>query len=630
MCGIAGRLNCDLDHKVSLDLIKKMTSIIFYRGPDDEGFYINGNFGMGHRRLSIIDPTGGHQPLSNEDKSIWVALNGEIYNYVELRQELIRKGHIFKSSSDTEVIVHLYEDEGEDFVHKLRGMFAIALWDENSKRLILVRDRLGKKPMFYYFVPGRHLIFASEIKSILQDGDVDRTINLRAIDIYLSCLYLPAPYTFFKKIEKLPAAHMLIFSKGNIEIKKYWDLHYRYNHDINEEELIERLIEILTESTRIRLRSDVPLGAFLSGGIDSSIIVLFMSQLLEKPVEAATIGFLDKEFNELPYAREVARVCGCNHYEKVVAPEPDMIGILPKLVWHFDEPFADASAIPTYYVCKNIREKVTVALSGDGGDEAFAGYPRHFVDSVEQKLRFLSAYIRPSWISCISNLLPRWLKGRNSFKNLSYPIDEAAARKHCNVYFNMELKNKIYSNVFKKAIESFDVSLIFRGHYNACDSDNPLDRMLYLDMKTYLVDDILVKVDRMSMANSLEVRAPLLDHRLWEFLATIPPRYKLKGRTSKYLLKKILKRQLPSKLVDREKQGFCVPMHSWLTNELKELTEDYLFSVSFRNRGYFNVDYVRKLWNDLISNSKSQYSYPIWALLILELWYQQNMKSTTQ
>lgn len=619
MCGICGWFNFDPAWPVDEHVVSKMTSTLTHRGPDDNGIYCKGNFAMGHTRLSIIDVKTGHQPMSNRDKSIWVAFNGEIYNYVEIRNDLRRKGHKFSTTSDTEVIVHLYEDKQELFLEDLRGMFAIALWDEKNRKLILARDRVGKKPLYYY-KNDDYLIFGSEIKAILESDQIDRDINLEALDQYLSFLYVPAPISIFKGIMKLEAGHFLVCQNGNITITKYWDLDYR--HDITErkedEYYLEKFDDLLNEAVKLRLRSDVPLGAFLSGGIDSSAIVLTMAKHLDRPVETISIGFGEDEYNELHYAKQVAELCGSSHSEFIV--NPDISNIVPELIKYFDEPFADSSFIPTYYVSKVAREKVTVVLSGDGGDELMAGYPRHLIDSYEHKIRFFSDRLPPSLLFRIYEYLPKSMKGRNIIRNLSLPADVAASRKHYNHLFNSELKKLLY--VDNNSALLYDFSERFRKFYNSANTENSLDKALYLDIKTYLVDDILVKVDRMSMANSLEVRSPLLDHKILEFLTTVPSNLKLRKTTSKYLLKRLFQDKLPENIIKRRKQGFRLPIEVWLKNDLKEQTSDIIFSQSFADRGYFNVKYVRKMWDDFI-DGKNNYAHQIWQLFILELWHRE-------
>jgi asparagine synthase (glutamine-hydrolysing) len=618
MCGICGWLNFDPQRSVDIDVLKKMNQTLVHRGPDGEGFYHDGSFAMAHRRLSIIDLDLGGQPLSNEDETVWISFNGEIYNYLELMHTLKQKGHRFRTRSDTEVLVHLYEEKGENLVEDLRGMFAFAVWDVRRRKLVLFRDRVGKKPLYYSFIPGRHLIFGSEIKAILAANAVDRIVNHHALDHYLSFLYVPGDESIFSQISKLPAAHTLVCEDGDIHLNRYWDLRYpdADREELTEEQYTEQFQEILHESVRIRMRSDVPLGAFLSGGIDSSTVVSVMQEISPLPVETVSVGFAEDGYNELPYAREISSLFGCRYNEYIVQPEiTDMIS---RLVRFFDEPFADSSAIPTYHVSKAAREKVTVALSGDGGDETLAGYSRHALDVLEHKLRRISRFIPSALLQSLYRALPEGTRGRNTIGNLAVAPDEAAARKHSNLLFNRDLK----AQLFKDKRLPYDFSETFRQIYNRCNADNPLDRSLYLDIFTYLVEDILVKVDRMSMANSLEVRAPLLDHKLLEFLAEVPPRFKLHNGTTKYLLKKTAAAKLPDHILNRRKQGFRLPIEVWLKGDLREYTRELVCGKTLENRQIFDMAFIRGMWDDFI-RGKRDYAHQIWQLLILEKWFEE-------
>ena len=619
MCGICGILNFDNSEAVDRNLIWSMNQTLAHRGPDGGDVYCNANFGMGHRRLSIIDLDSGKQPLSNEDGSIWVSFNGEIYNYLELIPSLKSKGHIFKTKSDTEVLVHLYEEKGEDMLEDLRGMFAFSIWDEKNKKLFIARDRVGKKPL-YYFNDGKHLLYGSEIKAILKNGFVERKVNYQALDQYLSFLYVPTPHSIFENVQKLPAGHYLVCENGHVKIREYWDLQYPAAAEPirSEKYYLDTFKEIFTEAVKIRLRSDVPLGAFLSGGIDSSAVVSVMSDINPGTVETVSIGFAEDDYNELPYAQQVSELFGCKYNEFIVGSET--AEILPTLIGFFDEPFADPSFIPTYYVSKATRQKVTVALSGDGGDEILAGYPRHAIELLEHKLRNVSRFLPSSLLSKIYQILPEGTKGRNIIGNLACAPDEAAARKHSNMLFNHLLKEELYTD----QIMHGDFSKRIRNIYNGSTATNILDKILYLDVKTWLTDDIMVKVDRMSMAVGLECRAPLLDHKLIEFLATVPPELKLRGTITKYILKNLLGKKIPPHLLNRKKQGFCLPIETWLKGELKEFSEDILLGPTLRERGLFNMEFVTKMWKEFL-NGKYDYSHHLWQLLILEVWYRQYM-----
>lgn len=616
MCGICGWLNFDREDVVEKDLLNRMNNTLTHRGPDGAGLYHEENFGMGHRRLSIIDVAAGQQPLCNEDGSVWVSFNGEVYNYIELMESLKSKGHRFKTNSDTEVLVHLYEEKGERLVEDLQGMFAFAIWDTKKKKLCLFRDRLGKKPLYYTYQEDRQLLFGSEIKAILSSGQITRQINYQALDQYLSFLYLPFDRSIFTEIHKLPAAHYLICQDGKVTVTKYWELHYPNHFDarLSEEDYVERFDDILKDAVKVRLRSDVPLGAFLSGGVDSSAVVSIMQELNSSPVETVSVGFDEKKYNELPYAKEISSIFGCNYNEFVV--QPNIHDVFTKLIPFFDEPFADSSFIPTYYVSKAARQKVTVALSGDGGDETLAGYSRHAIELLEHRIRPFSRFIPNSIFHLLYRSLPEGVTGRNILGDLGHSPEEAAARKHYNLLFNKSIKEKVY----EKKTSITDVSAHFRALYRDSSANNPLDKALHLDMQTYLVDDILVKVDRMSMANSLEVRAPLLDYRVLEFLATVPPNLKFNNGTTKYLLKQSVKKKIPSHILERKKQGFRLPIEEWLKNDLREFVEDLIFSRSFTERGIFARPRIEKMWNDFLTN-KGDYAHHFWQLIVLEQWF---------
>lgn len=627
MCGICGIYNFNSDNHVNPSLIQGMCEVIKHRGPDDEGVYLNKNIGLGHRRLSIIDLSKGHQPICNEDKTIWIVFNGEIYNFPGLHDWLVKKGHIFKTNSDTEVIIHLYEEKGEDFVTDLRGMFAIAIWDDKKKKIILTRDRLGKKPI-YYFVDKERLLFASEIKSILQDNGIKRELDYEAVDDFLSFLCVPAPKTIFKDIKKLLPGHILVCTPENISVMEYWDIKFLPQENKDETYYIERLSELLNEAVECRLMSEVPLGAFLSGGVDSSSVVALMSKLLDQPVITSSIGFKEESFNELEFAKIITQKYNTNHYEHIVTP--DIFDVINKLIWHFDEPFADASAIPTYYVSKTAREHVTVALSGDGGDEVFAGYTRrYFYDRLENQIRnVLPQFIRKNLLPSIAKYYPKldWLpkilkilRVKTILTNIALSPERAFFNSMST--FNNEQKDKLYSHDLKTKLSGYDSFSLFEYYFNKTKGWDPLSRVQYVDTKTYLPNDILVKVDRMSMAVSLEVRSPFLDHKLVEFAATIPSDLKLKGMISKYILKKTLKPLLPDEILTRKKMGFGVPIGLWFKNEIKNMTQEILFNSNCSQRGYFNIESIRWMWNQH-QRGITNFDYHLWALLIFELWHQ--------
>lgn len=623
MCGICGKINLEGSF-VDIELIRKMAATLSHRGPDDEGIYIKNNVGLGHRRLSIIDLSKtAHQPMSNENGTIWIILNGEIYNFLELRKDLQNKGHRFNSKSDTEVIVHLYEEIGIDCVKYLRGMFAFAIWDEKIKRLLLARDRIGKKPLVYAIKNGS-LTFASEIRSILHNTQVSRQINFKALHLYLTYQYIPAPYTIFQDINKLPPAHILVCENGEVKIQKYWSLSYKNKANIGEKECRQKLYDLLREATKIRMISDVGLGAFLSGGIDSSSIVALMSELSSRPVKTFSIGFKDESFNELKFARKVAGLFNTEHREFIV--EPKASEILPELILNFGEPFSDSSVIPTYYLSKMARKDVTVALCGDGGDESFAGYERYAANKVGDIYAKVPAFIRKNIVGSILKSLSVTTKKKDLIRNLKRFSDGANFEKRKRYSFWMSvfsdrLKDEIYSESLKRKVADFDSSGYIVDLYNESDAGDFVDATLFVDVMSYLPGDLLMKVDIASMANSLEARSPFLDHELMEFAASIPSCLKLKGCTTKYILKKTLSRILPREILYRRKAGFGVPIGGWLKGELKNYCLHTLLSDRCIKRGYFKEEAIRQLLADHFS-AKFDNGNRIWSLLALEVWQQ--------
>ena len=602
-----------------------MTDAIAHRGPDADGFYVGDGIGLGHRRLSIIDLATGDQPLANEDGSVWVVFNGEIYNFADVRADLEARGHRFRTHSDTEVIVHGYEEWGEAVVDRLRGMFAIALWDERRRRLMLVRDRLGVKPI-YYCVTSSGVTFASEIKAVIEDPDVPRDWDPQSLDAYLALQYVPGPRTMYKAIWKLPPGHLLVAENGHVSLKRYWDLTFSGDGDASrEEEYLERLDALVTESVRLRLISDVPLGAFLSGGIDSSIVVAAMTSTSSTRVVTTSVGFDEQAFDELGSARIVAEHFKTESHEKIV--KPDIVDLLPRLAWHLDEPFADSSAVPTYYVSAAAREDVTVALSGDGGDELWAGYARHKVERWEAKARGWLGASGGRVAGTLAGRLPLALRGTRSLRHLALSPAEACARKHAYGLFD-DRRDAIYSNGFAASVAGADPFAGFRAAYDACPSPDPLDRALYVDVKTYLVDDIMTKVDKMSMAVSLEAREPLLDHKLLEFAATVPSSLKLKDGRSKYLLRRLLEKRLPKTIVDRPKHGFEAPIGEWLRGPLAPMVDALLLDGRMKDRGVLDNRAVGRLWQEHRQGSRD-HRHRLWSLVMLELWFRQYVDRPT-
>lgn len=622
MCGICGKINFDSNF-ADQGLILRMLKVLEHRGPDGEGVIIRGKAALGHRRLKIIDLSeAGRQPMSNEDGSIWIVYNGEIYNFRELREELQKKGHIFRSGTDTEVIIHLYEEKGLDCLDSLRGMFAFAIWDENKERLFLARDRLGQKPL-NYIVNGRNLIFASEIKSILEDHSISREVNFEALDLYLTYQCIPAPETIFSGIKKLPPAHRLILESGEIRIERYWDLSYQNSLKMEEGEYAGRLLDIFRQACKIRMVSDVPLGAFLSGGLDSSAVVAMMSRESLRPVKTFSIGFKERSFNELQYARRIAELFGTEHREYIV--EIDVLDLLSKLVWHFNEPFADSSNVPTYYLSRMTRREVTVALNGDGGDESFAGYQRYAAVKMSELYRLIPSFLRSGFSAFIRNF-PEGTKKKDFIRRLkrfvlpgSLPIEDRY------VYwvstFGQDLKSRLYSREFKNNLRQANSNDYIYDAYKKSDAGDFINVILSVDVRTYLPNDLLVKVDIASMANSLEARSPFLDHELVEFAAKIPAKLKLKGLTGKYILKKALRGILPKDILHRQKSGFGVPVGSWFKDKLKAYTRDLLLSQKSLKRGYFEEGALRRILEEH-NTGRIDHGHRIWSLVNLELWHQ--------
>ncbi len=630
MCGIAGIYNFQDSRAVDRTLLQRMTDVIQHRGPDADGIYVKGNIGLGHRRLSIIDLSdAGRQPMFSDDQQLAIVFNGEIYNFSDYRQNLQKRGHTFHSRTDTEVILYLYREYGEQCLQYLRGMFAFALWDEQKQQLLLARDRLGQKPLYYY-CDGRRLVFGSELKSLMEDPTIPKEINYEALYDYLMYLYIPSPKTIYKNIFKLPPAHYLVCSRDGIsEPREYWDISFAHvEEDKDEAYFCEKLIEMLQEASKIRLISDVPLGAFLSGGIDSSAIVAMMARSVDTPVVTTSIGFKEKAFDETAFARIVSQQYQTDHFERIV--ETDALSLLEQLVWHLDEPFADSSAVPTYYVSKLSREKVTVALAGDAGDENFVGYSKYHIDMMENAMRArIPGFLKQWVIAPLARMYPQWdwmpqyLRGK--FFLTSLTLSHARGFFRTNTYLTQDLQNRLFSGDLKQAVQGYDPFSVTEHFYNKADTSDPLSRMQYVDMKTYLPGDILVKVDRMSMANSLEVRAPMLDHVFMEFVATIPSGLKLRGQEKKYILKKALTPYLPHDILYRKKQGFEVPLDRWFRHELKDLVQETVLSPTALQRGFFDPLSVKKMWAQHQSRQRN-FGTNFWTLLMFELWYRRFME----
>ncbi len=621
MCGISGIFEFDQSRPIERETVHRMNESLRHRGPDDEGIFVGPGIGLGHRRLSIIDVAGGHQPISNEDGTIWVLLNGEIYNYPELSAELSSRGHQFTTKSDTEAIVHLYEDYGEECFAKLRGMFAIAIWDSRERKILLARDRVGKKPLYYY-VDRNRLIFGSELKAVLAADGLPRTIDPLAVCDYFSFSYIPAPKTVYKNIRKLQPAHYLVVSRSGLRETEYWKLSFSNVKNYSEDEWCELIRQQLCEATRIRLMSEVPLGAFLSGGVDSSSVVAMMSRLMDRPVTTCSIGFSADKYDESEFARQIADQFRSDHHEETV--EVNALDVLDKLAWHYDEPFADSSAVPTYYVSKVARRQVTVALGGDGGDENFAGYRRYIFDRAENQLRsYLPESLRRTVFGPLGRMYPglawapRPLRAKATFQSL--------ARTPLEGYFNSisvfrpDEKPRLFTPEFRQQIADYDSLEVLRRHYESADTTDPLSRIQYVDIKTYLPDDILTKVDRASMAVSLELRAPILDHRFMELVASIPSDLKLRGRTGKYIFKKAMEPVLPKDILYRPKQGFAIPLDQWFRRELKDVA--YQLIIENNHGGILDTRYLKHIWKQHQAGIFDRSAY-LWTVLMFRKWQQ--------
>jgi len=596
MCGIAGVVSTTRETNISEALVHRMCEQIVYRGPDDEGLYVADGAGFGMRRLSIIDLAGGHQPVFNEDRTAWTVFNGEIYNFRDLRPELESRGHRFRTHSDTEVIIHQYEETGADCVKKLRGMFALAIYDKTKRKLILARDRLGKKPLHYALHKG-NLYFASEIKSILAIVPELAEVNSQGLLEYLYYGYVPDSNCVFTGIHKLPAGHLLEFENGRITIRQYWDLPaYDTHTPKSEEECLEEMEHRLFEATKIRLISDVPLGAFLSGGIDSSTVVALMARASSGPVKTFSIGFKKDDFNEAKWARIVADKFGTEHHEMIL--EPDVVQTVEHLTSSLEEPFGDSSMLPTYYVSQMARQHVTVALSGDGGDEMFGGYDRYRIHAGRRIFERIPAWARKFYRDHVFPRVPNAMRGRAYSYNASLSWQERYVDQ-LSFLPSFERDTPILSEDFREILKrGEDPGNALRCHFVKTPAADPVDQLLYVDTKTYLVGDILTKVDRMSMLNSLEVRVPILDHVFVEWVVGLPSEWKLRGNRQKYIFRKLAERVgVPREAIDRQKQGFTLPLTHWMRNELREMLMILLEPRSLE-RGYFVASGVRKLLDD--------------------------------
>jgi asparagine synthase (glutamine-hydrolysing) len=621
MCGICGIWNYRDATPVDRALMRRMTDGMAHRGPDDSGIYFDdtNGVGLGFRRLAIIDLSpAGHQPMANEDETVWIAFNGEIYNFQELRPDLQARGHRFRSRSDTEVILHHYEDRGPAAISDLHGMFGLAIWDSRRRQMLLARDRLGKKPLYYYD-DGRRLVFASELKALLTVPDILRELDAGAVAEYMALGYIAAPRTIFQGIAKLPPAHTLTHDGVRAQRSRYWDWLPAFTTDrqVSEAEWVERIQGALRDAVRRRMISDVPLGAFLSGGVDSSAVVAIMAGLSDRPVKTFSIGFEDQAFSEVAYAREVAERFGTDHHEHIVRPEP-LGDLLPALAAQMDEPFGDSSAVPTYYVTREARRHVTVCLSGDGGDEALAGYPRYYRGLLGTQLDVVPGALRRPALALLAAFAPdhlriKWL----AYRQLQEP-EYRYAYSMQTIY--PELGALLLEPEYAAQVQPIPRCLS-QVLARAASLDE-LSRYQYVDSQTYLPEDILVKVDRTSMWNSLEVRCPLLDHTFLELVAQIPPELRLRGQSGKHILKRALRGLVPDSVIDRPKMGFGIPGRRWLDQDIPAFVRDVLCSDRARGRGVVRVPVVERMLETHLL-PKSDLWPQIWSLLIFELWCQE-------
>jgi len=621
MCGICG-ISPSEARTPERNILERMTQAIIHRGPDSDGFHMESGVGLGVRRLAIIDVEGGDQPIPNEDESLWIVFNGESHNFPDLYADLVKRGHEFRTRSDTECILHLYEDYGDDCVQHLRGQAAFALWDGKKRRLLLARDRMGKKPL-YYTIQNGTLYFGSELSAILTALPHKPEINLEAIDLYLSLQYIPDPFTAYEGIHKLPPAHTLVWQNGQIKLNRYWDFSYQPKHTTSEEELIEELRALLKESVKMRLISEVPLGAHLSGGTDSTIIVALMAELSDAPVKTFSVGFEEESFSELEYARSVAQRYSTDHHEFILK-YGDIPSTLEKITYHFGEPFADPSALPLYHISKLTREHVTVVINGDGGDEDFAGYQRYWLDPLANKYLRAPRFLTRSLIPSIARQLPdssdrpvgeSFVNGLKRLEQLT-EIDSRASILRWSSYFSPHQRARLWKPEFKfKAdnaqsllAEKFDS---VKGSY--------LDKTLYTDLHTYLPGDLLVKADRMAMAASIEPRSPFLDHKMVEWSARVPDQFKVRGRSGKYLLKKAFDSYLPENVKKHRKQGFGIPVGAWFRGPLYDWAKKLLIA----NGNSLNRWFDRNAMDTMLEEHRAgrvDHGKRIYALTMLALW----------
>ncbi len=623
MCGIVGQVTTSSD-RIDRSIVGRMNTAITHRGPDDEGYFADDHAVLAMRRLSIIDVAGGHQPIGNHDRTKWIVFNGEIYNYRELREDLEKRGHTFYTRSDTEAVIHLYDEYGPACVEHLRGMFALAIWDTIERSLFLARDRVGKKPLLYSHQKNGDLIFGSEFSALLEHPDVSREVDEQAIDAYLTFLCVPAPQTAFKQIRKLEPAHWLLWKDGEITTSRYWLPDFSRKIDITEAEAVEATTRLLREATKLRLISEVPLGAFLSGGVDSSTVVALMAEVSDRPVKTFSIGFEEEDFSELKYARTVAEHIGADYHEFIV--KPNALDVLPTLVEHYGEPYADSSAIPTYYVARETRKHVTVALNGDGGDESFAGYERYAAMKLSEKYQLIPQALRQGLLRPLVNVLPSSEIERSRIRDLKRFMKAAELPKTQRYLrwvsaFDASSKMGLYSDAFAARVGNVQNGAIIDRWFSSVNGAGVVDAALLADQMTYLPNDLLVKVDIASMANTLEARSPFLDHKVIEFAASLPASMKMRRLETKSLLKKVAARLVPKEVVYRRKMGFGVPIGKWFRGSMKDFVREVLLSEKALSRGIIRPEVIRQYVNDH-TEARRDNSFQLWTFLMLELWFQ--------
>ncbi|WP_020408729.1 asparagine synthase (glutamine-hydrolyzing) [Hahella ganghwensis] len=630
MCGIAGFTRFD-QSVPSESVLKAMGDVIQHRGPDAYGIHAEEGVGLCHRRLSIVDLSeAGNQPMKSANGRYVIVFNGEIYNFLELREMLVEEGYPFQNRTDTEVILALYEKEGTKCLDKLNGMFAFAIWDRQEKSVFLARDRIGKKPLYYHF-DGANLYFASELKSLLTIPEIPTEVRLDSVYDFFAYQYVPDPKTIFQDIYKLEPGHYLTLTGNHLLKQQYWDVTFANHTSKSEPELKQDLLQLLTDCTKRRMIADVPLGAFLSGGIDSSGVVALMAQNSDKPVKTCSIGFDEKKFNETEFARVIAEQYHTEHHEFTV--HQNVKDNLEKIVSFFDEPFADPSLVPTYFVSELARQQVTVAVAGDGGDEVFAGYEKYSIDDIENRLRSkFPRFLRKKVFPHLANLLAKsnntlCRKGKTLLTSLS--LEPEMGFYLSNAQIDDRQWERLVSDDTRKQLGSYHPSKITTDAYHRADGEDHVAKILYTDMKTYLPGGILVKVDRMSMANSLEVRAPILDKEVLEFSGTLPSSLKFRNGEKKYILKETFKQLLPDEVLYRKKMGFSVPLATWLRTELRELASDYLFHKGEGIQQFFNMDEVKNMWTQH-QNEKADHSAVLWSMLMFQMWWYRYMQKRAE